>query len=243
MLENNQNPPATVPAQREATAPVRKSMPVVIALVVIVALIGIANVSSLMSGKKKAAPASALPMRPAAPNAQQISSFETQQQMQAQQDADARQRQQQIAAAMQQLQAAQDVPGPESAGAPPMTAAQRVRDLRRQPDAPQHTSNVSQAQAEAKATRAGTGKAAPGCAEQRYRRDRLRASDSRCPECCRTRRAFGDGGEIECRNSLDCAFRGGEAGRFRSARLCTPGSELDGAVRLRHLRRTPVPGI
>ena len=34
----------------------RKSMPVVIALVVIVALIGIANISSLVSGKKKAAP-------------------------------------------------------------------------------------------------------------------------------------------------------------------------------------------
>jgi type IV secretion system protein VirB10 len=150
MQEHNQNPPATVPAQREATAPVRKTMPVVIALVVIVALIGIANVSSLMTGKKKSAPASALPMRPAAPNAQQISSFETQQQMQAQRDADERQHQQQIAAAMQQLQAAQDVPGPEAAGAPPMTAAQRATIYGDSPNAPQHTSNVSQAQAAAK---------------------------------------------------------------------------------------------
>jgi type IV secretion system protein VirB10 len=125
-------------------------MPVVIALVLIVALIGIANVSSLISGRKKTARASALPMRPAAPNAQQISSFEAQQQMQAQQDADARQRQQEIAAAMQQLQAAQDVPGPESASAPPMTRAQRAAIYGDSPNAPQHTSNSSQAQAEAK---------------------------------------------------------------------------------------------
>jgi len=150
MLEQNQNPPATVPSQRETAAPVRKSMPVVIALVVIVALIGIANISSLMSSKKRAAPLSALPMRPAAPNAQQISSFETQQQMQAQRDADERQRQQQIAAAMQQLQAAQDSPGPESSGSPPMTAAQRAAIYGDSPNAPAHTSNLSQAQAEAK---------------------------------------------------------------------------------------------
>lgn len=150
MHDQNQNPPATVPEQRETTAPVRKSMPVVIALVVIVALIGIANISSLISGKKRSAPISSLPMRPAAPNAQQISSFETQQQAQAQQDADARQRQQQIAAAMQQLQAAQDMPGPEGAGAPPMTGAQRAAIYGDSPNAPQHTSNVSQAQAEAK---------------------------------------------------------------------------------------------
>jgi type IV secretion system protein VirB10 len=150
MLDQNQNSPATVPAQRETTAPVRKSMPVVIALVVIVALIGIANISSLMSGKKRNAPVSALPMRPAAPNAQQISSFETQQQMQAQRDADERQRQQQITAAMQQLQAAQDSPGRESAGSPPMTAAQRAAIYGDSPNAPAQTSNASQTQAEAK---------------------------------------------------------------------------------------------
>jgi type IV secretion system protein VirB10 len=150
MQHQNENPPATVPAQRETTAPVRKSMPVVIALVVIVALIGIANVSSLMSGKKRVAPVSALPMRPAAPNAQQISSFETQQQMQAQEDADARQRQQELAAAVQQLQAAQDVPGPESTGAPPMTSAQRASIYGDSPNAPQQTSNLSQVQAEGK---------------------------------------------------------------------------------------------
>ena len=150
MQEHDPNPEPSVPAQRETTAPVRKSMPVVIALVVIVALIGMANISSLMSGKKRTAPPSSLPMRPAAPNAQQISSFETQQKMQAQRDADERKRQQEITAAMQQLQAAQDVPGPEATSAPPMTAAQSAAIYGESPDAPQHTSNVSQAQAEAK---------------------------------------------------------------------------------------------
>src|ERR1700677_5378019 len=104
MQEPNQNPPAPVPQQPEAKPPVRKGMPIVIALVVIIALIGIANLSSLVSGNKKAAPASALPMRPASANPQQVSSFQTQQQAQARQDADARQRQQELAAAMQQLQ-------------------------------------------------------------------------------------------------------------------------------------------
>jgi hypothetical protein len=66
MPELNQTPDATVPAQREAVGPVKKSTPVVIALIAIVALIGIANISSLVSGKKKSAPASALPMRPSA---------------------------------------------------------------------------------------------------------------------------------------------------------------------------------
>jgi type IV secretion system protein VirB10 len=125
-------------------------MPVIIALVVIVALIGIANISSLVSGKKKAAPASALAMRPAAPNAQQISSFESQQQTQARQDAENRQRQQEIDAALQQLQNAPDTPGPESPGAPPMTAAQRTAIYGDSPNAPANTSNISQAKAEAK---------------------------------------------------------------------------------------------
>jgi type IV secretory pathway VirB10-like protein len=150
MQEPSQNPPATVPQQPEAKPPVRKGMPLVIALVVIIALIGIANLSSLVSGNKKAVPASALPMRPASANPQQVSSFESQQAMQAQHDAEARQRQQELAAAMQQLQAAQETPGPEATGAPPMTAAQRAAIYGDSPNAPQKTSNVSQAQAEAK---------------------------------------------------------------------------------------------
>jgi len=144
---------ATVPEQPEAKTPLRKSMPVVVALVVIVSLIGIANVSSLLSGNKKAAPQSALTMSPTTPNAQQVSSFETQQQNQAKHDAEELQRQQALAKAMQELQQEQSVPGPESAGTPPMTAAQREQIYGSSPNAPQQTSNMSEAQAEAKQKR------------------------------------------------------------------------------------------
>jgi type IV secretion system protein VirB10 len=150
MPEPNENIPSTVPEQPESKPPLRKSMPVVIALVVIVGLIGIANVSSLLSDNKKAAQKSALTMSPTTPNAQQVSSFETQQQMQARHDADELQRQQALAAAMQQLRQEQDVPAPESATTPAMTAAQRDSIYGNSQNAPQHTSNVSEAQAEAK---------------------------------------------------------------------------------------------
>jgi type IV secretion system protein VirB10 len=125
-------------------------MPVVIALVVIIGLIGIANLSSLLSGNRKNAPTSAMPMRPAAPNAQQVNSFESQQQLQAQRDAEARQHQQELNAALQQLQQTEGAPGPEATGAPPMTTAQRAAIYGSSPNAPQRTSNMSQAQAEAK---------------------------------------------------------------------------------------------
>jgi type IV secretion system protein VirB10 len=150
MTEQNLNTPATIPEQPEAKLPLKKGMPVVIALVAILAILGIANVSSLLRGNKKAAPASALQMRPVSPNAQQVSSFETQQQLQAQHDADEKQRQQQLIAAMQQLQAAEGSPGPESANAAPMTTAQRDTIYGGSSNAPQHTSNVSEAQAEIK---------------------------------------------------------------------------------------------
>ncbi len=150
MTDQNTNPPATVPAQREAVGPVKKSTPAIIALVVIVGLIGLANISSLVSGKKRTAPQSALPMRPSTANPQQVSSFETQQATEAKRDSEDQQRRQELAAEMQQLQAAQNVPGPEASGAPPMTAAQRSAMYGDSPNAPAKTSNVSQVQAEAK---------------------------------------------------------------------------------------------
>jgi len=150
MLEPWENPPATIPEQPVARPPLKKSTPIIIALVVIVGLIGVANISSLLSGSHKAAPASAISMRPAAPNAQQVTSFETQQQMQARNDTEQRQRQQQIAAALQQLEQAQVDPGVETAGASPMTAAQRSVIYGDSPNALAQTSELSQAQAEAK---------------------------------------------------------------------------------------------
>ena len=150
MEESTHSPAATVPGQPEAKPPLRKGAPVIVALVAIVALIGIANLSSLVSGNKKAAPASALPMRPSAPNAAQVNNFETQQRLQAKRDAEDQQRQQELATAMQQLQAAQAVPGPEASVAPPMTPAQRAAIYGDRPNAPTQTSNASQVQAEAK---------------------------------------------------------------------------------------------
>ena len=62
-----------------------------------------------------------------------------------------RQRQQELLAAqMQQLQQEQSVPGPESPTTPPMTAAQRSAIYGEIPNAPQKTSGVSEAQAQAK---------------------------------------------------------------------------------------------
>jgi type IV secretion system protein VirB10 len=150
MSEPNLNSPATVPEQPEAKPPLKKSMPVVIALVAIIALIGIANISSLLRGNKKTPTPSTMPMRPSSPNAQQVTNFETQQQLQARQDAADRQRQQELAAEIEQLQDAQGVPGPEGAGTPPMTAAQRAEIYGDNPNAPARTSEASQAQAEAK---------------------------------------------------------------------------------------------
>ena len=153
MPKETNTPPATVPDQPEAKPPLRKTMPVVVALVVIVALIGIANISSLVSGSKKTAPQSALTTSPTTPNAQQVSSFQVQQQNQAKHDAEELQRQKALADAMQELQQEQAVPSPESAGAPPMTAAQRSQIYGDSANAPQRTSNVSEAQAEAKQKR------------------------------------------------------------------------------------------
>jgi type IV secretion system protein VirB10 len=150
MTEQNPNTPATIPEQPDAKPPLRKSMPVVIALVAILAILGIANLTSLLRGNKRTAPTSALPMRPASPSAQQVSSFETQQQLQAQHDAQEKQRQQELLAAMQQFQNTEGTPGPESANAAPMTAAQRDAIYGGSSSAPQHTSNVSEAQAERK---------------------------------------------------------------------------------------------
>ena len=150
MTEQIPNTPATIPEQPDAKPPLKKSMPVVIALIAILAILGIANVTSLLRGNKRTAPTSALPMRPASPSAQQVSSFETQQQLQAQHDAEEKQRQQELLAAMQQLQNTEGTPGPESTNAAPITKAQRDAIYGGSSNAPQHTSNVSEAQAEAK---------------------------------------------------------------------------------------------
>lgn len=155
MTDPNQIPPTftdpgPVPAQPEATPAIKKSMPIIIGLAAVVLIIGLANVGNLFHGNAKEAPRSALPTRPASPNAQQVTSFEAQQRLLAQRDEADRIRQQQLAAQMAQLQQEQAVPGPESPNAAPMTAAQRQAIYGDSPNAPRNISNVSQEQAEAK---------------------------------------------------------------------------------------------
>jgi len=143
--------PATVPAQPEATAPMKKGGPLLYVLVGGIVLIGITNLSGVISGKGKEAPRSAMPQRPSAANPQQVSSFQNQQALQTTKDQEERARQQQVTAAqLQQMQAEQN-PGPEADAAAPMTPAQRQAIYgANSPNAPKQTSNASQAQAEAK---------------------------------------------------------------------------------------------
>jgi len=143
--------PATVPAQPEAVAPMKKGRPLLYILVGGIVLIGITNLSGLISGKRKEAPRSAMPQRPSAANPQQVSSFQNQQALQTAKDQEDRARQQQVTAAqLQQMQAEQN-PGPETDAAAPMTPAQRQAIYGpNSPNAPKQTSNASQAHAEAK---------------------------------------------------------------------------------------------
>ncbi|HTB95865.1 MAG TPA: hypothetical protein VK716_02575, partial [Terracidiphilus sp.] len=77
MSEPNQNPPATVPEQPQAAAPINKRQPLVILLFIILLVFVI---SSVVTASKKAAPLKTqLTARPATANPQQVNSFETQQ--------------------------------------------------------------------------------------------------------------------------------------------------------------------
>jgi type IV secretion system protein VirB10 len=144
------NDPGSVPEQPEATPAIKKSMPVIIGLAAVILIIGLANAGRLFHSNGKEATRSALPLKPASPDAQQVTSFEAQQRLLAQRDEADRIRQQQLAAQMAQLRQEQAIPGPESPNAAPMTAAQRAAIYGDSPNAPKSTSNVSQEQAEAK---------------------------------------------------------------------------------------------
>jgi type IV secretory pathway VirB10-like protein len=158
MSEPSQGPPehgapATVPEQPQAAAPLQKKFPLLMGLAAIVLLFGIVNLLSLISGKKSEPPRSSMPLRPATANPQQVSSFETQQNLEAKRDADERARQQQITDQIRQLQAEQQAiaPGPEGDNTAPMTPAQRAAIYGdNNPNAPKRTSGMSEAQAEAK---------------------------------------------------------------------------------------------
>jgi type IV secretory pathway VirB10-like protein len=148
MPEPNQNPPATVPEQPEASAPINKRQPLLILLFIILLVFVI---SSVVTASKKAAPLkSQLTARPATANPQQVNSFETQQEQVAKKDQEVQRQQAATAALLAAIQGA-DTPGPEGPGAPPMTPAQRAAIYGSgNPDAPQATSQMSERQAEAK---------------------------------------------------------------------------------------------
>ncbi len=123
----NQNPPATVPEQPEASAPINKRQPLIILLFVILLVFVI---SSVVTATKKAAPLkSQLTARPATANPQQVNSFETQQEQVAKKDQEEQRQRAATAALLAAIQGA-DTPGPEAPGAPPMTPAPASRDLR-----------------------------------------------------------------------------------------------------------------
>ncbi len=142
--------PGAIPAQPAATPAIKKSLPLILGLGALFGIVGLANLANFSKGGPKDAPNSKLAMRPASPNAQQVRSFQAQQNLQAQKDQEDRIHQQQLADQMAQLQNQQSVPGPESDSAAPMTAAQRKAIYGDSPNAPKKTSNVTQAQAEAK---------------------------------------------------------------------------------------------
>jgi len=138
----------TVPSQPEAQDSKRFNLKVVGGIAAVILVIGIAN---LHNGTKQAPIANSAMVKPASPNATQVNSFEAQQRLIQMRDAEERQRQAMLAAQNAQLQQEQAIPGPESANAAPMTQAQRNAMYGTgNPNAPQKTSGVSQAQAEAK---------------------------------------------------------------------------------------------
>ncbi len=141
--------PGTVPAQPVSSPPFKKGFPFAIILIVIVVIIGFANLTNLVSGKAKSAPRSALSTQPATISQQQVKSYQAIQANQMQRDAADRQTQAQTEQALAAYQA-NDVPGPETDAAAPMTVAQRQAIYGNSPNAPQRTSNASQGHAEAK---------------------------------------------------------------------------------------------
>ena len=138
----------TVPASPEAVAPLRKRILILVVLIAIVALIALANVSKLLSSKP-ATPKSSLIARPSTVNPRQVRSYQTTQASETQRDAAARP----VAAITLQPAAglaSSDLLGPEADSAAPMTPAQRAAIYGDgNPNAPQRTSGVSQAHAEA----------------------------------------------------------------------------------------------
>ena len=151
MIETNA---ATIPDQPVSTPPLKKGFPVALILVGVIVVIALANLTSLVGGKGKAPTRSNLSTQPTSISPQQVKSYQTMQATEARRDAEDRQQHgvSQSGPAPQQAAgySASDIPGPEADTAAPMTAAQRQSIYGDSPNAPQKTSNASQAHAEAR---------------------------------------------------------------------------------------------
>jgi type IV secretion system protein VirB10 len=144
----------TVPEQPTAKSPIQRTLPIVLVLLGVVILIGISSAYNALSGaskKKDAAAKSAYQTKPATADPQQVKGFQQEQQELAQNDA----QQEKLKIAIAALQAADHggspgVPTPEADPSMPMTPAQAQAIYGSSPNAPQLTSQQTEARAQAK---------------------------------------------------------------------------------------------
>lgn len=145
---------ATVPEQPVFMPPLKKGFPVALILIGVIVVIALANLTNLVGSRGKTATRSNLSAQPSSISPQQVKSYQTMQATEARRDAEDRQQHgiTQSGPASQQAAgySASDIPGPEADTAAPMTAAQRQSIYGDSPNAPQKTSNASQAHAEAR---------------------------------------------------------------------------------------------
>jgi type IV secretory pathway VirB10-like protein len=152
----------TVPVAPSTKPPIGKTLPIVLALTGVVALIGVSTAYNVMtgSGHKQEAAKSTLPARPSTADTEQVNSFEKQQALIQKSDAEHAQLQQAVAAMNAQEQGmraqeqaigqGQPIPPPEADGTAPMTPAQRAAIYGTSQNAPRQTSGQSEAHAQAK---------------------------------------------------------------------------------------------
>jgi type IV secretory pathway VirB10-like protein len=144
----------TVPEQPTPKPPIQKTLPIVLVLLGVVILIAISSAYNALTGaskKKETATKSAFQTKPATADPQQVKGFEEQQKDQAQND----EQQRKLRIAIAALQAAdhgtgQGVPTPEADPSMPMTPAQAREIYGSSPNAPQLTSQQTEARAQAK---------------------------------------------------------------------------------------------
>jgi type IV secretory pathway VirB10-like protein len=144
----------TVPEQPNAKPPIKRTLPIVLVLLVVAVLIGVSSAYNALTGagkKKDDATKSAYQMKPATADPQQVKGFQKEQQMLAQNDSE----QQKLQIAIAALQAADHggatgIPTPEADPSMPMTPAQARAIYGGSANAPQVTSGQTEARAQAK---------------------------------------------------------------------------------------------